>query len=1092
MRARAGRLRDVDRELWNRGGTVHDRAGGGARAWVCGDCRFPLEDLPSENAPLGTSLKDSHLLVLLSDARQTADFVSDRQTLFPGSPVHLLNEIPLTVQTLGSRPFLLQRGETILRWVREGGPLAATPGAVMAPCLLGDGEFEIRRGEDYARDRLVAWLERSGYHRSDLVWSPGQYVLRGFIMDVFDPVHAMPLRFEFFDETVEHLRAFHPGTQKSVAELENIELHSVTAAKSATLTSLLPPDARIVLFEPQKIESQAVSYHWLWDELRREANVEAIPTWEDVFMVLARSPRLRVTRAVEMADAEFDIDDCPPFKGDLTALLRLCEDLRARGCRVRVFSSNPRFLDKKDGPFASMPFIETLPGQLSSGFVDRSAKEAFLSDRELSGVSAGAGVSASAGALAGTGASAGAGASIGASWRVPAEWLDRLTNGQLVVHEDYGVAVFRGIEEIVTPQGQSPQGHTLQGHSSGETLDAIVLEFAENKRLLIPVLQFHKLTPLGEHEGDETPLDALSGTRWRKSVEKDRERAREEARVLMELFARRELERREPFPATDDLYDGFAAAFPHAETADQLKAVSEIMEDLDQPFPMDRLLVGDVGFGKTEVAMRAAFRAVMAGKQVCVLVPTTILAQQHYATFTARMSGFSVKIGLLSRFVTKAKAERTLAAAKSGAVDILIGTHKLLQKGIAFRSLGLLVIDEEHRFGVMHKEELTRLYGAIDILSLSATPIPRTLAMSLRGLRGISVLSTPPGDRLPVVTFAGPWQISLIRKAIAYELTRGGQVYFVTNRIARMEQQLALLKTFFPDARIRAAHGRMPERVLENTMLDFYDRKIDILLCTTIIESGLDVGTANTIIVDDSQELGLAQMYQLRGRVGRRGESAFAYFFYPEKEELRKETADRLEAISSLTGLGSGYSLATRDLEIRGAGEIGGTRQHGNSKTGGFHFFYRMLEQEISRLRGKETLRTELSADRGGSIPPFYIPQDGVRVTLYRRLLKADSLDEISSLRREMADRFGPLPEPVRYLADLTALRNCGGTFGLSSVSVTRRETRAKGDLRDLTSFLKGRQGWTVFGESALGPGGPAGAKTLAEAMESALAARRI
>jgi transcription-repair coupling factor (superfamily II helicase) len=357
--------------------------------------------------------------------------------------------------------------------------------------------------------------------------------------------------------------------------------------------------------------------------------------------------------------------------------------------------------------------------------------------------------------------------------------------------------------------------------------------------------------------------------------------------------------------------------------------------------------------------------------------------------------------------------------------------------------------------------------------------------MSLRGLRGISVLSTPPNDRLPVVTFAGPWQASLVRKAITHELARGGQAYFVTNRIFRMEQQMTLLETFFPDAKIRIAHGQMPERALENTMLDFYDGKIDILLCTTIIESGLDVGSANTIIVDDSQELGLAQMYQLRGRVGRRGESAFAYFFYPEEEELRKETADRLEAISSLTGLGSGYSLAARDLEIRGAGEVGGTRQHGNSRTGGFHFFYRMLEQEISKLRGKETAQTELSCDQSGSIPPFYIPQDGVRVTLYRRLLKAASISEIAALRREMTDRFGPLPEPVRYLADLTALRNCGGAFGLRGVSVTRRETRVKGNLKDLIPFLKGRPGWTVLGESALGPGGPAGVKTLAEAMES-------
>ena len=1027
-RVQAGYLKDVGDELWQRGGAVHDRAGGAARAWGCGRAEGPL-------------------LVLLSDARQAAEFVSDRRTLFPDVPVHLLNELPLTVQTIGSRPLLLQRGETIQRWVREGGVLVCTPGAVMAPCLLGDGEFEVKKGEEYARDRIVAWLERSGYHRSDLVWSPGQYILRGFIMDVFDPVHALPLRFEFFDETVERIRAFHPGSQKSVAELDEIELHSVSSAKKATLASLLPGDTRIVLYDPQKLEGQATSYHWLWDELSREAGVDSIPTWDEVFMVLARRPRLRVTRMIDMTEVVLDIDDCPPFKGDLGTVLRLCDDLRARGYRIVILSANPRFLDKKDGPFASMSFIETREGQLSSGFTDRTSKQAFISDRELSGVSVSLNVT---------------------TWRVPSEWRDRLANGQLVVHEDYGVAVFRGIEEIVT---------------GGETLDAITLEFAENKRLLVPVLQFHKLTALAEHEGDETQLDTLKGTRWRKSVEKDRERAKEEARILMEMYARRELERREPLDGVDDLYRDFAKAFPHAETADQLKAVADIMEDLDQPFPMDRLLVGDVGFGKTEVAMRAAFRTVGSGKQVCILVPTTILAQQHYNTFKARMSGFPMKIGLLSRFVTKAASTRTLEEAMNGSVDIVIGTHKLLQKGIAFQKLGLLVIDEEHRFGVMHKEALKRAYGAVDILSLSATPIPRTLAMSLRGLRSISVLSTPPNDRLPVTTFAGPWQLSLVRKAIAHELTRGGQVYFVTNRISRMERQMGVLSAFFPDARIAVAHGQMPERQLESTMFDLYGKKIDILLCTTIIESGLDVPDANTIIVDDSQELGLAQMYQLRGRVGRRGESAFAYFFYPEKEELRKETADRLEAISSLTGLGSGYSLARRDLEIRGSGEIGGTSQHGSTKTGGFHFFYRMLEQEIAKLRGQTAVQTELSFDQGGSIPAFYIPQDGVRVTVYRRLLNAVGVDEIAALKAEMEDRFGPLPEAVRILVDLTTIRNCGGAAGLRNVSVTRGETKVKGNLKELAAALKAKRGWMVLGDSALGPGGPAGARTLVEAM---------
>lgn len=1022
---------DLDglKELWESGGSVHDRAGGAARAWMCPEGR---------------------VAAVFPDVRQASEFALDRKAFFPDRPLFRLAELPLTLQTIGSRPLLLERGETIRRWTTEGGVLVATPGALMSPCLMADGELPVTCGEEYARDRLVAWLERSGYQRADLVWSPGQYVLRGFIMDVFDPAHALPLRFEFFDDVVERIGAFQPSTQKTAAGLDSVSLHSLSGAQAFMPPALLPADTRVILYEPQSIEAQAVSFHWLWDELCSEAHVDPVPSWDEVFRDLARYPRLRVTRGVDWTEAQLDVEELPPFKGDFGAVLRLCRDLDRLGCAVCVYSENARFLDGENGPFAQTPFVEVRKGALSSGFVDRAAKRAFISDRELSGVSARAASS---------------------EWRAPLEWRDRLSAGQLVVHEDYGLAVFRGIEEIV---------------SAGASMDALVLEFAENKRLLVPVLQSHKLTALAEHQSDETELDTLRGSRWRKSMEKDKKRAQEEARALIEIFARRELERRDPLTEPGELYESFVRAFPYTETADQLKATAEIMEDLSGPFPMDRLLVGDVGFGKTEVALRAAFRAVAAGRQVCVLVPTTILAQQHYGTFRSRLSGFPVSVGILSRFTSRSEAGRTASSAEDGSVDIVIGTHKLLQKGIKFKNLGLLVVDEEHRFGVMHKESLKRTYGAVDILSLSATPIPRTLAMALRGLRSISVLSTPPEDRLPVTTFAGPWQTALVRKAVACELERGGQVYFVVNRIARMEEQRRMLAAFFPEAKIHAAHGQMPERELERTMLDFYAGAIDILICTTIIESGLDVGRANTIIVDDSQELGLAQMYQLRGRVGRRGESAFAYFFYPEREELRKETADRLEAISTLTDLGSGYSIARRDLDIRGGGEIGGTTQHGKSRTGGFSLFYRMLEEELDRLRGVENRLTEVAYDQGGSIPAFYIPQEGVRVTLYRRLLQVVGLDELMALMGEMEDRFGPLPEPVRLLTGLTAIRNCGAAFGLRTVSVRKGGTSAEGKLDGLAPFLKKKRGWTILGAHAVGPGGVPGASGLFEALREA------
>ncbi|MBQ3586477.1 MAG: DEAD/DEAH box helicase, partial [Synergistaceae bacterium] len=507
-----------------------------------------------------------------------------------------------------------------------------------------------------------------------------------------------------------------------------------------------------------------------------------------------------------------------------------------------------------------------------------------------------------------------------------------------------------------------------------------------------------------------------------------------------------ELERRPPYAENDNAYDEFVRAFTFNETADQLKAVDEIMKDLSSNFPMDRLLVGDVGFGKTEVALRAAFRVVMAGFQVCVLVPTTILAQQHYAAFQSRLSGFPVNVGLLSRFITPKQAREVLKSTEEGKVDILIGTHKLLQKGVKFRDLGLLIIDEEHRFGVMHKESLKLTYGKTDVLSLSATPIPRTLEMALRGLRSISVLSTPPEDRLPITTYTGQFSAGTIRRAITYELNRGGQVYFLSGKISRMDEYMKMLTAFFPDATIKTAHGQMNEKELESTMLEFYDGKIDILVATTIIESGLDVGRANTIIIDNAEELGLAQMYQLRGRVGRRGEKAFAYFFYPEKSKLNQDTLDRLEAISTMTELGSGYEIARRDLDIRGGGEAGGTVQHGTTRNSSYNIFYKLLEEELDKLRGKkEPDKPEINSDRGGGfIPENYIPQDDVRITLYRRLINAIGLDEIDALCDEMSDRFGKIPAEVKYLAGLTAVRNFGGRYGVHDVTVRKGTVTVK------------------------------------------------
>lgn len=962
----------------------------------------------------------AHVLEIFPDTMQANTFLQDYSTLFPDRPAYILNELPMTSETEGLNALLLERGETLSRWRHTKGVISASPGALMSSCLVGGSELRIAKADSFDSEHVKSWLELSGYKRSTLVWSPGQYVQRGFILDVYDPAYTMPLRFEFMDDELERIGSFHPDTQKSSIDLMNLDsitLHGMSGTVTKHPHELLPPDTIIIINDPEKTESQAESFIWLWREIFSEIKAGYyVERWSKVFGELAQFPLIRLTNDPEKSDAEITTDSLPAYRGDSQIILGLCDQLQHNGFTVEIFTNNP--------VFQKLPYT-IHDGVLSSGFVDRHAKRAFISDRELSGVNANI---------------------IPTQRRTPNDWNEggKLSPGQLVIHEDYGTGIFRGIETI---------------DDNGVPLDVLAIEFADDQRLLIPVLQSDKLTGLSEHESEAVKLDTLRGKGWKKAMQKTKERAEEEAKILMEIFAKRELERREPFDANGDMYADFVRAFPFNETADQLKAVDEIMNDLSSNFPMDRLLVGDVGFGKTEVAMRAAFRVVTSGFQVCVLVPTTILAQQHYTTFLSRFAGFPVKIGLLSRFITPKQAKEAIAATGEGKIDILIGTHKLLQKGVSFKKLGMLIIDEEHRFGVMHKEGLKVSYGSVDILSLSATPIPRTLAMSLRGLRSISVLSTPPEDRLPVTTYTGTFSPGTIRRAITYELNRGGQVYFLSNKISRMPEYMKMLEAFFPEASIRIAHGQLPEKELENVMLDFYTGKTDILLATTIIESGLDVGRANTIIIDNSEELGLAQMYQLRGRVGRRGEKAYAYFFYPDKASLNQDTLDRIEAIATMTELGSGYEIARRDLDIRGGGDVGGTHQHGNTHNGSYSIFYSLLEQELNRLRGVgERKITQITSDRGnGFIPESYIPQDDVRITMYRRMLNAIGVDELSAIMSEIRDRFGPLPSEVNYLAGVMAVKNFGSHYGIESVNIRKGFVSVKAALgKEIPAFMKG------------------------------------
>jgi transcription-repair coupling factor (superfamily II helicase) len=488
-------------------------------------------------------------------------------------------------------------------------------------------------------------------------------------------------------------------------------------------------------------------------------------------------------------------------------------------------------------------------------------------------------------------------------------------------------------------------------------------------------------------------------------------------------------------------------AFPHVETGDQLTAIEEVKADLLRPKPMDRLICGDVGFGKTEIAVRAAFKAVMEGRQVAVLVPTTLLAEQHFITFSERYAPFPVKVAMLSRFVAKAEQDRVVEDLRRGAVDVVIGTHRLLSADIGFKDLGLLVVDEEQRFGVSHKERLKRLRAHVDVLTMSATPIPRTLEMALTGIRDMSTVDTPPEDRQPVLTYVGQYDEGLALGAVRRELLREGQVFWVHNRVATIDRQSAWLREQLPDARIVVAHGQMDEEVLERQMMRFWDRDADVLVCTVIIESGLDVPNANTLVVDSANLLGLSQMYQLRGRVGRSHERAFAYFFFPPQRELTEEAHERLTTIARHQALGSGFQIALRDLEIRGAGNVLGAEQHGHIAAVGFDTYARLLQESVAEHKGEvlpdeKEIRIDLPVK--AFVPPGWLEQEALRLDLYRRIGSAGDHELLERVRAEAVDRYGQLPEEVETLFAVASLRITARRLGVEEVSTYRQQVRIR------------------------------------------------
>jgi len=609
------------------------------------------------------------------------------------------------------------------------------------------------------------------------------------------------------------------------------------------------------------------------------------------------------------------------------------------------------------------------------------------------------------------------------------EALAQLQPGDALVHAEHGIGLYRGLVELA-----------LWGGVTGEFLR---IEYAGGDKLFLPVHRLNLVQRYVGAEGHPPRLDRLGGATWETAKRGVRRSLRMMAEELLRVHAARELTRGTAFSPRDRMLEEFEATFPYEETPDQLAAIEDVLGDMTREQPMDRLVCGDVGYGKTEVAVRATFRAVMDGKQVAVLVPTTVLAQQHEETFRARFAGYPVRIESLSRFARPREARAVLQGLADGTVDVVIGTHRLLQKDVAPRDLGLLVVDEEHRFGVRHKEKIKQLKKTVDVLTLTATPIPRTLQMALGGLRELSVIDTPPADRLAIRTQVCRFSEDLVREAILRELRRGGQVFLVHNRVQSIEARAELLRRVVPEARVIVAHGQMRERELEKHMLAFAHGEADVLLCTTIIESGLDLPRANTILIDRGDALGLAQLYQLRGRVGRSAHRAYCYILVPGEQTLTDDARRRLDAIQDLTELGSGFRLASMDLEIRGAGNLLGAEQSGNLAAVGFETYMEMLHETVEELRGRPAeapVDPEIRLPVAARLPEEYVPDVAQRLVLYKRLASAPDEADVATIRDELLDRYGPLPDETRQLLEVIRLKILARALGVAAVDYGRGE----------------------------------------------------
>ena len=986
----------------------------------------------------------------------------DQVELFPAWETLPFERVSPAVETMGQRLRTMWR----LREPENHPAVVVAPARALVQRLGPDVDqiapLVVRPGEERDQQALVEWLGIGGYRRESQVEHRGEFAVRGSIVDVFGSTAERPVRIDLWGDEVDRLSEFSVSDQRSTEALDQVELfpcrellpsdevrrraEKLVASEpwgreqwvrlaegqlfdgmeswlpwlvdeTRTVVDLLPSEALVVLVEPRRLrdragdllaeeEDLAVTLARTWEvgedrellrlhvELGKLLSGNELPVWS--MTVTPEGPDVATVAATGWN----------PVVGDGEGLIHQLRDLLDGGYRIVVAADGDGTVGRL-GDLLREKGVD-LPvqvGALERGFVLTGVKLAVLTESDITGRRR--------------------------AHRAPrprkrdsAGFFDGLKPGDYVVHHSHGVGRYGGM---------------VKRAIGGPERDYLLLEYKGDDKLYVPSDQ---IDAVRHYTGGDSPtLSKLGGGDWTRTKAKVKAEVQAVAQELVLLYQTRLNSQGHAFGPDSPWQTELEDSFPYRETPDQLKAIEEVKADMEAEAPMDRLVCGDVGFGKTEVALRAAFKAVQDGKQVAVLVPTTLLATQHFSTFSDRFAPYPVRVEVLSRFLTAGQAKAVAEGVRSGEVDVVIGTHRLLSSDVEFKDLGLLVVDEEQRFGVSHKEQIKQLSIDVDVLTLSATPIPRTLEMSLTGIRDLTLLNTPPAERQPILTYVGEEDDRAIAEAIRRELLREGQVFFVHNRVRDIDDCARRVRELVPEARVAVAHGQMDEGTLEKVVLDFWEGEFDVLVCTTIIESGIDMPTVNTLVVDRADRLGLGQLHQLRGRVGRSGQRAYAYLFHPRDMTLSEEAYERLKTIGEATELGSGFRIAMRDLEIRGAGTLLGTGQSGHIAAVGYDLYVSMVNEAVAELKGepvREPAEVKLDLPLDAHLTADYVPKEELRLEAYRRLSEVVSDSQVDDIRAEWEDRYGPVPVEAERLLDVARLRAEAHRLGVREVNVTK------------------------------------------------------